>query len=167
MRLLCHLLCIFIAQSEQRFHRHLCLFPDILIHCRQLRTCQPRINEIIKSGDGDVFRNTYAEALQKCTDFECIQIRCNKKCRIFFQLRQPLVQLQFTCRLRRRKDKVIRLSDDKSRLFHRTLQSHPPVMIHIQIIIRKHRDLRVPLLNQILSHLVATAEIIRCNIHKI
>ena len=40
-------------------------------------------------------------------------------------------------------------------------------MIHIQIIIRKHRDLRVPLLNQILSYLVATAEIIRCNIHKI
>ena len=167
MRLLCHLLCIFIAQSEQRFHRHLCLFSDILIHCRQLRACQPRINEIIKSGDRDVLRYAHTAALQKRADFECIQIRCHKKCRIFFQLRQPLIQFQFARRLRCRKDKVIRLPHHKTGFFHRTLQSHPAVMVNILIIIRKHRDLRVPLLNQILSHLVAAAEIIRCNIHEI
>ena len=40
-------------------------------------------------------------------------------------------------------------------------------MINIQIIVRKHRNLRMPLADQIFSHLVATAEIIRRDIHEI
>ena len=40
-------------------------------------------------------------------------------------------------------------------------------MINIQIIVRKHRNLRMPLTDQVFSHLVTTAEIVCRDIHEI
>ena len=142
----------------------MCFLWNILMNCCQFRSNQTRVNTVIISCNRNLIRNHDSFIKKEIYCFYCIVIWRKGQCFCFEKAWEkfsvfPETKISFT-----RNNYISGMTAESPLFFHRLFESHPPIVIAVQLRFRNKQCFLISTGIQVFSDLIPTWIIIYTNI---